>query len=402
MTGVGGTTLNGIGPPPSQTAWNNGPVATLAGNGGAGGGGISQLWSMPAYQSGAASGLNVIGSLSSGSPCGASSGDCRQVPDVSVDADPNSGYIIYWNGSRSDLTSAAGWQAIAGTSAAAPVWAALLAVVDASGGCHSSPVGFANPALYRAAGAGYASTFSDITSGNNDGIGTNGGKYPAGPGYDMATGLGTPIGGGLAAALCSVTLRIATPAAQTTTVGQQAAVQVRLIGQATGSVAWRAAGLPPGLSISSSTGRISGRPRKAGVYSVVVAANYQGAPLPQAAFRWTVTGRPTLSRVSLTGAGTPRPALSLALASGSRAPALTTIAIALPSALGFTGRPGKVAVTGAHGARVKFSSRIVGGRLQIALAASQTTLAIGSRAAGSRPRAGSRGASARTIRRRCC
>jgi len=87
-----------------------------------------------------------------GSPCGATSGFCRQVPDVAASSDPNTGYLIYWNGSHSDLTSAAGWQSIGGTSAAAPVWAALLAVVNASSGCHSSPIGFANPALYRAAG----------------------------------------------------------------------------------------------------------------------------------------------------------------------------------------------------------------------------------------------------------
>ncbi len=376
VTGVGGTTLDGPGPPPSQTAWNNGSVATLSGTGGAGGGGISQVWSMPAYQSGAAAGLNVIGSLSSGSPCSATGGACRQVPDVSIDADPNTGYIVYWNGSRSDLTSAAGWQSIAGTSAAAPAWAALLAVIDASSACHSSPVGFANPGLYRAAGRAYSSTFTDVTSGNNDGIGTNGGRYPAGPGYDMATGLGTPIGGGLAAALCSVTLRIATPAAQRMTIGRPAAVQMRLIGSASGAVTWRAAGLPPGLSISPTTGRITGRPRRAGVYSVVITGTYQGAPLPRAVFRWTVIGLPTVSRVALTGVGTARPALSLAVASAAGAPALSAIALTLPSGLTFTGRSGVVAVTGARGARVRFSSRIAGGRLQITLATTQTTLGI--------------------------
>jgi subtilase family serine protease len=376
VTGVGGTTLNGIGPPPSQTAWNNGSIATLSGTGGAGGGGISRVWSMPGYQSGAAAGLHVVGSLSSGSPCGAASGVCRQVPDVSIDADPNTGYIIYWNGSRSDLTSPAGWQAIAGTSASAPAWAALLAVINASGGCHSSPVGFANPALYRAAGSAYGAIFTDVTSGTNDGVGVNGGRYPAGPGYDMATGLGTPIGGGLASALCLVTLRIATPAAQTTTVGQTAAVQMRLTGAASSAVTWRAAGLPPGLSISSTSGLIIGRPSRTGVYSVVVAGAYQGTPLPQAVFTWTVIGLPILSRVSLTGAGSARPALSLAVASAVRAPALKAITISLPSGLSFTGRAGKLAVTSSTGARVTFSSKLVDGRLQITFGVAQTTLDI--------------------------
>ncbi len=65
--------------------------------------------------------------------------------------------------------------------------------LDTAGG---TPIGFANPLLYTAAGAQYASDFTDVTSGTNDYTpdGYNGGLYPAGPGYDMATGLGTPLG----------------------------------------------------------------------------------------------------------------------------------------------------------------------------------------------------------------
>jgi subtilase family serine protease len=376
VTGVGGTTLNGIGPPPSQTTWNNGPVAGVAGTGGAGGGGVSQVWAMPAYQSGAAGGLHVIGSESSGSPCGVSTGVCRQVPDVAADADPNTGYIVYWNGSRSDPLSTAGWQSIGGTSAAAPVWAALLAMINASSACHSSPIGFANPALYRAAGSAYGSTFSDITSGNNDLSATNGGLYPAGAGFDMATGLGTPVGGGLASSVCSVTLRIVSPASQRTTVGQPAALQMRVAGPAAGGVTWRASGLPPGLSISSSTGRITGKPRRAGVYRVAVTGTYQGAPLRRVVFSWTVVGVPTVSRVSLTGVGAGRPALSLTVTAGSGAPAVKAVTIALPSGLRFTSRRGSLTVTGPLGRRVKFRSRVVGGRLQITLASAQAAIRI--------------------------
>ena len=191
VTSVGGTTLSALGPPPSETAWNE------SSNGaGAGGGGISSLNTMPSYQSSAPSSLHVINANSSGSPCGAAPGAyCREVPDVSANADPYTGYLIYYEGS---------WTGIGGTSAAAPLWAAYSALVDASSACGAKRVGFANPALYDAAASHYSSDYHDITSGNNDYTpeGYAGGLYPAGSGYDMASGLGTPNGGNLAGTLC--------------------------------------------------------------------------------------------------------------------------------------------------------------------------------------------------------
>jgi kumamolisin len=343
---------------------------------------MSQTWPMPPYQSDAAAGLHVIGSLSSGSPCGASSGDCREVPDVAVDSDPNTGYMVYWNGSRSDLTSPSGWQAIAGTSAAAPVWAALLADVNASSACHSSPVGFANPALYKAAGSAYRSDFNDVTSGNNDLTGTNGGKYPAGGGFDMATGLGTPIGGGLASSLCSATVRITNPGVQRSTQGRAVSLQLKLAGTPAGAVTWKASRLPPGLSISPSTGRITGTPTRGGAYSVAVSGIYQGAPLAQAVFGWTVIGRPSISRATLTGVAARRPTLSLTVTSGYRAPALRSLTLAVPSGLRLSSNRGSLTVTGARGGRVKFSSKIIAGRLQIAFASAQTNVSLKIRYSG--------------------
>ena len=155
VTSVGGTTLSALGPPPSETVWNE------SSNGaGAGGGGISSLNTMPSYQSSAPPSLNVINANSSGSPCGAAPGSyCREVPDVSANADPYTGYLIYYEGS---------WTGIGGTSAAAPLWAAYSALVDASSACGGKRVGFANPALYDAAASHYSSDYHDITSGNND------------------------------------------------------------------------------------------------------------------------------------------------------------------------------------------------------------------------------------------
>ncbi len=179
-TGVGGTRLSAIGPPPSETVWN--------GVYGSGGGGVSIRWTMPNWQRGA----GVIESgLSSGSPCSAPSGQyCREVPDVSALASGSPGYAFYCT--AGDCTSGGGsinWGNFYGTSFATPLWAAMLTDINQS--C-SSAVGFINPAIYKAAASPTTDPFNDVTIGNNDLTGTNGGDYPAGPGYDMASGLGTP------------------------------------------------------------------------------------------------------------------------------------------------------------------------------------------------------------------
>ncbi|HEY1651734.1 MAG TPA: fibronectin type III domain-containing protein [Acidimicrobiales bacterium] len=168
VTGVGGTDLTSLGSPPTETVWNESSLSDFAG-----GGGISEDWTMPSWQQ--ALGVN---SHSSGTPCGAPSGsDCREVPDVSASSDPQHGYAVFWNG---------GWTDIGGTSAATPLWAALTALADQ--GC-TSTAGLLNPALYS-----HAADLNDVTSGNNDYTpsGYTGGLYPATSGYDMASGLGTP------------------------------------------------------------------------------------------------------------------------------------------------------------------------------------------------------------------
>jgi subtilase family serine protease len=182
VTGVGGTTLSAIRPWPAERVWNNG---TRSGSG-AGGGGISRLWTMPAWQYGP----GTHNSLSSRQPCGARHGYCREVPDVSASADPRHPYVIRWAGK---------WQGIGGTSAATPLWAAMLADIDSSN-WPANRAGFLNPVLYAAARQG-SGDFHDITRGNNDYTGSHHGTYPATAHYDMASGLGTPIATGLAATL---------------------------------------------------------------------------------------------------------------------------------------------------------------------------------------------------------
>jgi hypothetical protein len=213
-TAVGGTNLNSIGPPPSETAWDHLYW-------GASGGGISTLWAMPPYQlySGAP---GILNGYTSATPCTANVGTssvysyyCREIPDVAADGSTETGYVTYFEDS---------WSAFGGTSTSAPVWAALAALTDSALGGHSfasgcsagPPIGFLNPMLYEiAAGDDHSSAFNDVTVGDNSGYfdGTvpfgsyPSGAYPATPGYDMVTGLGTPIasdGGsnGLVAQLC--------------------------------------------------------------------------------------------------------------------------------------------------------------------------------------------------------
>ena len=103
----------------------------------------------------------------------------RGVPDVCGNADPVSGYQIFYAGR---LT------VVGGTSAVAPLWAGLLARINQKLG---KPVGYINPLLYSKLGKSVA--FKDIVKGNNDTTGHIGG-YSAGKGWDCCTGWGSPNG----------------------------------------------------------------------------------------------------------------------------------------------------------------------------------------------------------------
>jgi kumamolisin len=160
----GGTTLqssgNGI---TSETVWNDGP------NGGATGGGISDSIDPPTWQAKA----NVPPSVNPDARIG------RGVPDVAGNADPETGYQILADGQTG---------IVGGTSAVAPLWAGLIALINQKLG---TPVGFLNPLLYSQLAT--ASALNDITVGNNDITGQIGG-YAAGPGWDACTGYGSPNG----------------------------------------------------------------------------------------------------------------------------------------------------------------------------------------------------------------
>ncbi|CAN7602803.1 S53 family peptidase [Caballeronia sp. LjRoot34] len=146
----------------SEVVWNDGE------QGGAGGGGVSAVFALPVWQEGL-SVTRVSG--------GKSALTKRGVPDVAGDASPVTGYDVIIGGTQT---------VVGGTSAVAPLWAGLIARINAAAG---KPVGFLNPKLYGAKTAGH-----DITQGNN-------GSFEATAGWDACTGLGSPDGVKVAAAL---------------------------------------------------------------------------------------------------------------------------------------------------------------------------------------------------------
>lgn len=159
---VGGTTLNltASGAVQSETAWNGS------------GGGVSKYEPRPAFQD-------------NEDPYAG-----RGVPDVSFDADPNTGVAV-------DSAVFGGWVEVGGTSVAAPAWAAILAAADqlrrADGKAALTSAGYeAQQALYGLATGRNDQPLYDITTGSN---GTCGAVCAAGPGYDFVTGLGSPRSG---------------------------------------------------------------------------------------------------------------------------------------------------------------------------------------------------------------
>ncbi len=166
--GCGGTTLQGSGTTiSSETVWNK-----IASNEGATGGGVSNAFALPSYQASAGVPQQPQTKFTG-----------RGVPDVAGNADPSTGYQVRVDGQDT---------VVGGTSAVAPLWAALVALLNQQFG---SPVGFLNPKLYSTA----QSSFRDITTGNNDD--SNLGYYQAKTGWDPCTGLGTPNGAALLQAL---------------------------------------------------------------------------------------------------------------------------------------------------------------------------------------------------------
>ena len=250
-TSVGGTTVHSTG----DSAWNNAFGAT--------GGGASEFWAQPSYQAGHAQPQAAVS-------CGAGT-TCREVPDVSADADPNTGYLSWWNGA---------WHVVGGTSVAAPTIAALVALTDASPVCAGRPVGFLNPSLYALASGAHASDLFDVTSGSTtfDSVG----GFAAAAGFDMASGLGTPAAG-LGAALCGDSVAVTAPAAQSWATGTAVSLQLSGSSAAGAAMTYTVSGLPAGISASAS-GLLSGTPSATGSFTATVTAVDAGGASAQTTF----------------------------------------------------------------------------------------------------------------------
>ena len=180
VLGCGGTTLQASnGQIVNEVVWNN-----QSAGGGSGGGGVSDVFPLPTWQNG----FGVPAPSGQGGEGGG-----RGVPDVAGDADPSTGYNVLVDGQTA---------VFGGTSAVAPLWAALVARMNQLTG---KPIGFLNPLIYTQAVE--ASGFHDITEGNN-------GDFSAAPGWDACTGLGSPDGAQLMGALTGKPAAQATAAAQ--------------------------------------------------------------------------------------------------------------------------------------------------------------------------------------------
>ncbi|MFL5656848.1 MAG: protease pro-enzyme activation domain-containing protein [Ktedonobacteraceae bacterium] len=174
ITGVGGTNLQiNNGAYGSESVWSNPSDTQRSPQGSGGGGGISNTFAQPSWQTGP----GVKNQYSNGN---------REVPDVSADADPATGYAVYCTVSAAGCSSV-GWIEVGGTSAGAPLWAGSTTTVNEYlQNQGKSRIGFANPVLYSLAGTQQQYTpFHDVTSGNNL-------YYPATTAYDLASGWGSP------------------------------------------------------------------------------------------------------------------------------------------------------------------------------------------------------------------
>ncbi len=162
LLAAGGTTLDATwatGAYHGEMAWNADTEAS--------GGGYSSLFPRPAYQDGVAR-----------------TGRMRGVPDVAADADSTAAMALLFTGGGLYLAQ--------GTSAATPLWAAVIALADQDAGQH---LGFVNPAIYTIARSpAYHRAFHDVTTGDNSVLWPTGvfTGYTAGPGWDPLTGWGSP------------------------------------------------------------------------------------------------------------------------------------------------------------------------------------------------------------------
>ncbi|HZP07618.1 MAG TPA: S53 family peptidase [Terracidiphilus sp.] len=219
VTSVGGTSLESFNPNANpdpnypkgiETVWNvdnlcntnpnegNLPGLEWCALTGAGGGGNSQFWGRPLYQNGpgVTNPYTAYGNGATHCALAPIGKPCREVPDISANADEYTPYAEYCTGSTATPNSQctfsagdtpAGWFGIGGTSLSSPLWSAIIADHDS---LWHSRMGNANPLLYLLYDFDAPGYFNDITGVHQ--TTNNNGLFPTTPGYDLATGIGTP------------------------------------------------------------------------------------------------------------------------------------------------------------------------------------------------------------------
>jgi subtilase family serine protease len=303
VTVVGGTSLTTAG---AGGAWQS--ETTWSGSGG----GVSTTWPIPSYQQ-AAMMTAAHGSAS-----------MRNIPDVALTADVQI-FLICNNGQ---------WIEVGGTSAAAPLWAGFLALANQQAATNKKPrIGFLNPTIYGLGASSLTIDLHDIITGNNGG-------YSALPGYDLATGWGSPAGQPLINALTgsanapafglsssAATLSIAPGASGTSTItvgaqqGFASAVNLTVSGLPTGVTASFS---PVSATTTSTLTLIAGSSAAAGTATLTITGT-SGTLTSTAKLALTITGPP-----SFTLTATPA---NLSIAQGTSA----TSTIAIGAQNGFNG-----------------------------------------------------------------
>jgi subtilase family serine protease len=357
VTVVGGTDLATAGPGGAwlyESAWSDGGGGYFA----------ADSIPIPAWQQAAVAGLNALSSQHA-------STTFRNSPDVSAEAN----FDFYTCADQKPCVSNQ-W---GGTSFAAPMWAGYMALVNQQAAQNGmASVGFLNPAIYAlaASSSAYAKSFHDVAAGSNG--------YPAVPGYDLATGLGSPNGAGLIAALATPpTPGFSLATAGTLAVAQAASGSITLTSSVTGGfnapIALAASGAPAGVSLSFNPASINGAGSStlsvqvaqsvaAGTYAIVITGT-------SSAGASSVAGKPAVSPASTTVQLTvtvPNFSLSATGSLNVSAPGTASVNVASTATGGFSGTIALQAAGAPSGVSLAFSpTAITGG------AASSLTAQVG-------------------------
>jgi subtilase family serine protease len=215
--------------------------------------------------------------------------------DVAADADPNTGAAIYDTSNDNG-----GWNEVGGTSESSPIVASVFALAGNNGNGGNN----AADSIYT-----HTSDLNEVTASSNgtctppaaDSVLCT--ATGAANTYNGPTGWGTPEGlGAFQSNSTGNTVTVTNPGSQTSTVGTAASLQISATDSASGqTLTYSATGLPAGLSISSTTGLISGTPTTAGSNSVTVTAKDTTGATGSASFTWTVSAASGCTAAQLLG-----------------------------------------------------------------------------------------------------